>query len=124
MVEGGRWSGRQQSDGYQSVCRCASEGYCWSRMSAGLNGYHLFGGSSGQLVNKEWGLADERIVSIDLEKSVRRISSWSAEGRGIKTSQSSTGIEGNLLMMEDNAEQYIRIGKLFYIYSILITCCA
>jgi len=75
MVQRGRWSGRQQSDGYQSVWRCISEGYCWSRKAGGLEGNYLLGGSSGQLVIRARGLEDEKIVRIHLEKSVVRISS-------------------------------------------------
>ena len=75
MEQRGRWSGRQQSDGYQSVWRCISEGYCWSGKTGGLEGYYLLGGSSGQLVIRTRGLEDDRIVRIYLEKSMVRISS-------------------------------------------------
>jgi hypothetical protein len=50
MVRWGRWSRRQQSDGYQSDWRCITERYCWSRKTWGLESYHLVGECSGQLV--------------------------------------------------------------------------
>jgi len=86
MVKLGRWCGRQQSDGYQSVRRCISEGNCWSGKTGRLEGYHLLGGSSGRLVINARGLGEEEMVVVYQEKSVVRISSYSAEKRGIKTS--------------------------------------
>jgi len=47
------------------------------------------------------GIGGRRNVSEYLEKSIVRISSQSTEERGIKTSQFSTGIEGNLLTTEN-----------------------
>jgi len=72
-------------------------------------------------VIREGGLEDERIVSCNLENSIVTISSRSAQGRGINTSWFSAGIEGNHVMMEKKPEQYIEIGKLFYIYSSVFT---
>ena len=123
MVQRGRWSGTQQTDGYQSVRRCVSEGYSWSWKTGGLNGYHLLRGSPGQLVVRAWGLENERIVSIYLEKCIVRISSSSTERRGIKTSRFSAGIDGNLLTTENDPYEHTSIGKLFYVYSILYTFC-
>jgi len=124
MVQWGRTSGRQPSDGYQSVCRCISERYCWSRKTGGLEGYHLLGGSSGRLVIRARALGDKGMVVTYLEENVVRISSVSVEGRGITTSRFSASIEGNLLTTENKPQQYIRIGKLFYFDSIRITFCA
>jgi len=101
MVQIGRWSRRQQSDGYQSFWRCISEGYCWSGKTGGLQGYYLLGGTSGRLVIRARGLDDKKIVRIYLEKSVVGIRSWSTEERGVKTSRFSAGIEGNLLTTEN-----------------------
>jgi len=75
IVKRGRWSGRQQFNGYQSDWRCVSEEYCWSGKTGGLKAHHLHRGSSGWLAIGARGLDDERIVSIYLEKSVVRISS-------------------------------------------------
>jgi len=74
MVGRGRWSRRQQPNGYQLVWRGISEGYCWSRRTGGLKGYHKPTGSSGRLVIRARGLEDKRLVSIDLEKSGVRVS--------------------------------------------------
>jgi hypothetical protein len=60
-------------------------------------------------------LGDEGMVVIYQEERVVRISSQSAEERGIMTSRFSGVMEGNLLMKESKTEQYIRIGKIFYI---------
>jgi hypothetical protein len=75
MVQQGRWSGRQQCDGYQSVWRCISERYCWSKETGGLKGYHLLGGSSGGLVIRARGLGNDGMVVNCLEERVVRISS-------------------------------------------------
>ena len=72
-----------------------------SRKAAGLEEYHLLGGSSDGLVIRTKGLGDERMLVIYLEKSVVRIGSYSTEERGIKTCRFSAGIEGNLLTMEN-----------------------
>jgi hypothetical protein len=57
-----------------------------------LKGYHLLAGSSGRLAIRARGLVNEMIVVMYLGKSIVRISSWSVEERGIKTSQFSASI--------------------------------
>jgi len=72
MLPRSRWSGRQQSDEFQSVWRCDSEAYCWFGKTGGLKGDHSLRGRSGQLVLRAMGLEDVKIVSIYLEKSIVR----------------------------------------------------
>jgi len=92
-------------------------------MTGGLEVYHSLEGSASRWDIKARGLGEEEMVVIYLEKSVVRISSESTEKRDIKTSRFSAGIESNHLTMENKPQQYIRIGKLFHIYFILITFC-
>jgi len=101
MVQRGRWSGIQQSDGYHSVWTCVSERYCWSGKTGKLKRYHLLGGRSSRLVIRAGGLDDMRMVSTNLMRSIVRICSSSAVGRGIKTSRMFAGIQGNLLTREN-----------------------
>jgi hypothetical protein len=66
-----------------------------------LAGYDLRGRSTSQLVIRARQLGDERMVVIDLAKSLVRLSSYSGEERGIKTSQCSAEIGANLLTTEN-----------------------
>ena len=60
----GRWPGRNQSDGYQSVYIYISVRYFWSGKTGGLEVYHLLRGSSGRLgISAIW-LGKEGIVEL------------------------------------------------------------
>jgi len=109
MAQRHRWSGRRQSDGFQSGWRCVSEGYCWSGKTGGLKWYYNLSGSLGRLVFRTRGLGDERIVGICLQKSIVRISSECAEETGIKTSPFSTGMDSNLFTLWTSVNNIFRL---------------